>query len=257
MLRDRLKLNADLVELPLEYCCQSTEGFQSVRLRFARRAARVTLLLSCSAALFSSFGCIRPSVPLKSGGVAGQLRVLHARDGERDLGAAVVYLDNGPRPGPDRSQHPATLVFGEDGSIHPSLLAVGVGQRIFLELQVRLLHQPFTYSLSGSPDVPADGAGDLSLQGDDSRELIVGRPGVVRIYCSLHRNERAVIYVSPSPYFSVIDSRGRYGIDDVPAGAYRLVLWSDVVEGTVRSIQVEGGTPLVSNIWIDARKIPR
>lgn len=257
MLRDRLKLKADLVEFPIEYRCQSTEGFQSVCLRFARRAARVILLLSCSAALFSSFGCIRPSVPLKSGGVAGQLRVLHARDGERDLGAAVVYLDNGPLPGPDWSPHPATLVFGEDGSIHPSLLAVGVGQQIFLELQGELLHQPFTYSLSGRPDVPADGAGDLSLQGDDARELIVDRPGVVRIYCSLHRNERAVIYVSPSPYFSVIDARRQYAIDDVPVGAYRLVLWSEAVAGTVRSIQVENGPPLSSNIWIDARKIPR
>ncbi len=215
------------------------------------------LLLSCSAALFLSFGCIRPFGPFQTGGVAGQLRVLHASAEELDLGAAVVYLDDGPRPWPGWPQRPAKLVFGEGGSIDPSLLTVGVGQRIRLELQGGLLHQPFTYSLSGSPDAPADGSGDLPLQGDDSRELTVERPGVVRIYCSLHRNERALIYVSPSPYFSVIDSRGRYGIDDVPAGAYRLVLWSDVVEGTVRSIQVEGGTPLVSNIWIDARKIPQ
>ena len=194
---------------------------------------------------------------LGAGGVAGELRVLRASAGEPDLGAAVVYLDEGPRRWSGWPQRSARLVFGEDGSIEPSLLAVGMGQPIRLELQGGLLHQPFTYSLSGTQGAPAGGPVDLSLEDDDSRELIVERAGVVRIYCSLHRNERAVIFVSPSPYFSVVDSEGRYGINDVAPGSYRLVLWSEVVEGTVRSVQVERGSWLDSNIWIDARKLSR
>jgi plastocyanin len=241
-----------------------------VRLRLALRGlARGTLLLACAAVLCSPLGCRTPLTAFSTGGVAGQLRVLHATAAERDLGAAVVYLaDESPqlanesRQGfglhgwPSPPEPSAQLVFGEDGSIEPALLAVEVGQRIRLELEGGLLHQPFTYSLTGDGQTSTDSAGSLPLA-DDATELVVERPGVVRIYCSLHRNERAVVFVSPSPYFSVIDSGGRYGIEGIPAGAYRLVLWSEVIEGTVRPIRVKGGDRLDENVWIDARKIPQ
>lgn len=229
-----------------------------MRLLLARGGlVRVILLLGCSAVLFSSFGCVGPFGLLQSGGVAGQLRLIHAGAGEQDLGAAVVYLDDGPRRWSGWPLRSAKLVFGEGGSIDPPLLAVSVGQRIQLKMQGGLLHQPFTYSLSADQGAPPNGSGELWSEDNDSRELTVERAGVVRIYCSLHRNERAVIFVSPSPYFSVVDSRGKYEIEDVPAGAYRLVLWSEVVEGTVRSVTVESGSWVASNVWIDARKIPR
>jgi hypothetical protein len=52
---------------------------------------------------------------------------------------------------------------------------------------------------------------------------------VVRIYCSLHPSEGAVVLVSPSPYFAVFHPPGPYEIRNVPPGRYRLEAWGESV----------------------------
>ena len=87
--------------------------------------------------------------------------------------------------------------------------------------------------------------------------LRLDSPGVVRVYCSLHGTERAVVFVSRSPYYDVVDSGGQYAIADVPEGNYQLSIWSEDVQGSIRPIEVHRGSELESTIWIDARKIVR
>jgi hypothetical protein len=185
----------------------------------------------------------------RSGAVHGRLRILHEKtDSPKNLGGTIVYLD---APGQDAlrtsSENP-TLVFGTKGRVEPELLAGHLGQRVRLSFLGDVLHEPFTQVVPGvhQPiEMLADGTLLLSLE----------EAGITRLYCSLHRSERAVIYVALSPFHTLVDSSGLYQIADVPPGEYRLRIWSEPIEGLIRPIEIEAGADLESTIWIDARMI--
>lgn len=191
-----------------------------------------------------------PNVP---GGVWGHLRVLHAAPGEGDLGTAIVYLERvdpaAATPSPSAKPAGAMLSF-DRGRVVPARLAASVGQPIRVEFHGGVLHQPFTVAEDGSRI-------DFVRESETGGRLVLDQPGVFRIYCSLHGDERGVVYAVGSPLFAMVADDGRYGIEPVPVGAYRLVLWSDAVSGPIRSIEVESGARLESPIWIDARKVER
>jgi plastocyanin len=188
-------------------------------------------------------------VVVPSARVHGQLQVLNAPADERPLGAAVVYLKPKGRVAAERASGDLSLTFTSNGRIEPALVAGSPGQRVRVVFEGGVLHQPFTYWLEVRDD-------EL-FSGENSPGLMLENPGVIRIYCSLHGSERAVIFVSESPYYSAVDAEGNYRISRVPEGAYRLVLWSEAVSGPIRSIEVEHGASVRSPIWIDARKMPR
>jgi hypothetical protein len=183
------------------------------------------------------------------GTVEGQLRVIHAHPGEGELGAAVVYLERKQGDARPVSTERPPLVFDGAGRLSPALVAGTVGETIRLVLNEGVLHQPFTISPDGTRL-------DLTIQGGVGT-LALDAPGIQRIYWSLHRSERSLIYAARSPYVSAVDDGGRYGISGVPVGVYRLVLWSEAISGPIRSIEVKSGARLQSPIWIDARKVPR
>jgi hypothetical protein len=73
-------------------------------------------------------------------------------------------------------------------------------------------------------------------------------PGLVRIYCSLHPSERAVVFVAPSPYFATFRPPGSYEIRDVPPGRYRLHAWSESISAEARAVTVQPGAAVAVGI---------
>jgi plastocyanin len=70
---------------------------------------------------------------------------------------------------------------------------------------------------------------DLGLyKPGESRPVTFDKPGAVLLYCSIHRHMDGVVYVTPTPYFAVIDGASgdlKYKIDDVPAGRWIVRTW--------------------------------
>jgi plastocyanin len=57
-------------------------------------------------------------------------------------------------------------------------------------------------------------------------EAPLDRPGVVEITCDIHDEMHAFIVVSRSPLAAVADRDGRFVLDGVPPGRYRVRVWS-------------------------------
>jgi hypothetical protein len=67
---------------------------------------------------------------------------------------------------------------------------------------------------------------DLGLYGPGkSKSVTFDKPGPVFLYCSIHRYMDGVVFVSPTPYTSLVDKDGRYTIRDVPPGEWTLKTW--------------------------------
>ncbi|MBT4838446.1 MAG: hypothetical protein HON94_13980 [Methylococcales bacterium] len=50
--------------------------------------------------------------------------------------------------------------------------------------------------------------------------------GLVKIYCNIHGQMAAFVYVSNSPFFALTDSDGKFEINQIPAGRYQLLAWN-------------------------------
>ena len=75
------------------------------------------------------------------------------------------------------------------------------------------------------------------------KEVVLKRAGPVRLRCSIHSEMRAFLFVSPSTYYGVVDSRGRFSIDQVPYGTYRAEVWNQRM--TLQEIRDSGRSILV------------
>jgi hypothetical protein len=60
----------------------------------------------------------------------------------------------------------------------------------------------------------------------------------------------AYVVVLGTPYFAVADKKGRFTIKDVPAGKYKLVAWSEKLDGLEQEIVVKDGQPLNLDLFI-------
>jgi hypothetical protein len=67
---------------------------------------------------------------------------------------------------------------------------------------------------------------DLGLFGPGKAESVTfDKPGPVTLRCSIHRYMDGVVFVSPTPYTSLVDKDGRYAIANVPPGKWTLRTW--------------------------------
>lgn len=60
-----------------------------------------------------------------------------------------------------------------------------------------------------------------------TRSVKFNRPGISFIFCNIHPQMSAVIIVLSTPYYGITNRAGRVRIEDVPAGRYRLQVWSE------------------------------
>ncbi len=64
---------------------------------------------------------------------------------------------------------------------------------------------------------------DIGLAGKDSKLTVdFPKPGIVKYYCSVHKNMEGTIVVLPSPYYAIVDEPGPFTIENVPAGEWKL-----------------------------------
>lgn len=213
----------------------------------SRRLAAVILLLST--ALLG--GCakldgLRRFDPRRAlaphGDVSGQVRIGRGTDPSA-LGPVVVFLV------PSASRAPASPVVRtirvRGGRPTAPITVVGAGDSVRFASADPIHHRFFARSKRG-----------------DSIEIAVppksvsrpyrprGREGGLRFYCQLHEDEPFLLFVSPSPYYAVVDPRGRYAIPRVPRGAWRLHVWSERIAGSIREIEVDGRGSHEA-IWLD------
>lgn len=152
--------------------------------------------------------------------VSGRISILE-KDNKpsADLGAAVLYLE-GPVATAATAQPVTVEIAITDKTYAPHVVVVPVGSSVRFPN-----HDPFNHNVFS---VSAPNLFDLGLYGrGEARSHTFAYPGLVRVYCNVHPRMVAYVQVMANGYFAQPSADGRFTIDNVPPGRYRLHVWHE------------------------------
>jgi len=209
--------------------------------------------VACAAALASiaAPAARRTSAQAALGGIHGRVRfgelptAAPVRPNVSDLGGAehtvvdrrksVVYLDAVPRRAFDEIPVSRVRMDQRNEQFVPRLLAITVGTTVDFPNSDTKFHNVFSLSKAHPFDLGRYPPGKWGSERFD-------RPGLVRVFCDIHSHMSAYILVFSHPYFAMTDIDGRYEIPNIPAGAYTVMLWSELGTAEPRKITVTDGS---------------
>jgi plastocyanin len=128
----------------------------------------------------------------------------------------VVYLD-GPAASSEQSGSPRKLVQ-RSAKFTPEILVIPVGSVVSFPNEDPVFHNVFSLSKAKEFDLGYYPSGE-------TRTVKFEKPGVVQIYCHIHRDMNAAILVVPNPKYIQPKSDGGYTLPDVPAGTQYVIVW--------------------------------
>jgi plastocyanin len=150
-----------------------------------------------------------------------------------ELKNVVLYLDSVPA---DESPvaPPDLAIAQQHESFQPHVLPVLVGWSVAFPNRDPIFHNVFSLS-----SVKAFDLGRYPQNA--SKSVRFDKPGIVQVFCHIHSDMSAVVFVRPNPYFTVPNDAGHYVIDGVPPGDYRVVAWHERSHPALRHVHVEAG----------------
>ena len=149
---------------------------------------------------------------------------------------AVVYLEG---DFPAAKAEPVARVEQKDLMFAPQLLVVQAGTKVEFPNLDDTFHNIFSYSPAKRFDL-----GRYRTDEKPVPSVMFDTPGVVVLRCEIHEHMRGVILVLTTPHFTVTDLEGRYRLEDLPAGTYRLKTWLDSSTTLERTVQLAADTHL-------------
>ena len=90
-----------------------------------------------------------------------------------------------------------------------------------------------------------------SLQGEIS--LSFQHPDMISVRCDLHGWMQAYVVVAKNPYYAITANGGKFKLDEVPKGHYRLKVWSENLGESEQEIVVEEGKPTKADFILKSR----
>jgi plastocyanin len=166
----------------------------------------------------------------------------------------VIYFDTANTlASPPGSVARPFEVRQEGEAFHPHVLPVPVGSSVDFPNRDPLFHNVFSLSKAKTFDLGRYPQGA-------SKSVRFDRPGAVQVFCHIHSDMSAVIFVTPNEFFATPDQRGTYALERIPPGTYRVTAWHERARPVTAVVQIEPGktTRIDFNIPIaDVEPTPR
>ena len=167
-----------------------------------------------------------------------------------DPPTAVVYLE-GRLPASATNMPPGTNVVLQQGmQFRPALLPVRTGTTVAFPNSDDFYHNVFSYSKPKRFDL-----GRYRKEDRPPATQVFDKPGVVKLFCEIHKHMRGVILVLNTPYFTRTTPKGAYRLDNLPPGKYTLKAWISETQIYEEPVELSAGKTL--HIDFGANVVPK
>jgi plastocyanin len=182
----------------------------------------VLLLSGLTALALSDSPATQPSTRPQGVCVRGKVEISSLWDLHKpDLAHVVVYLASNPILDSIPPAIGAAEVAQRDKAFVPRFLVVPRTTTIDFPNWDHFDHNVFSRSKAG----PGFDLDRYAYGMSKSRQFQTA--GVIQVFCNIHPEMRAIILVTPNPFFTRVDDNGNFAIPGVPPGEYDVVAWND------------------------------
>jgi plastocyanin len=178
--------------------------------------------------------------------VSGQVTI-QERPGDEteDLGNVVVFLEPLGAAARPKSNPTNTVIALQSRQFSPRIRVVMGGSKVEFPNQDPFSHNVFSKT-NGGFDTGVYGRGK-------AKDQTFMEPGVYSLYCNVHPRMTAFVVTLNTPYFTQAGADGRFVVEHVPAGQYKLHVWHDRATEVVRELTVPAAGTGSLRIDLDAR----
>ena len=162
--------------------------------------------------------------------------------------AIVYYVPDGGAPAPTRAS--TAEVMTRDRRFVPRVTVVPVGATVKFPNADPIKHNVFSVSPGNRFDVGLYGKGTGKAE-------TMRAPGVVRLFCNVHRSMSAFVLVLDTPYYTQVDGLGHFALDGVPAGKGTLHVWHPRAESWEQRIDVPAHEPIAVKLEATLPPVPK
>ena len=170
--------------------------------------------------------------------VRGKVQIGGNLDLQRpDLTRVVIFLQEHPALKFNEADLPFVTVAQKNKSFVPNFAAVARGTTIEFPKWDDFDHNVFSRS-KAAPAFDLD-----RYPKGQSKSRVFEKVGVVQIFCNIHPQMRAIIYVTPNRCFTRAQADGTFEIRDIPPGQYEVVAWHERCGDQRQSVELLPGKP--------------
>ena len=181
------------------------------------------------------------AVTLEAGTVQGPVQI-HEKDGRlraslKDCVAILEPVEAAvPVAGPSRPVSIRTV----GKQFLPRVSIATPGTEVAFPNLDHILHNVFSVS-------PGNRFDTAQYQPGDAPKVRVVNPGLVKLYCNIHHQMNAFLWVVTTPFAQLLDGKPGVQFEQVPAGTYRLRLWHP--ESGEKTWTVKVGSGITQGAW--------
>jgi plastocyanin len=168
------------------------------------------------------------------------------RDGRGVDEVVVTAMPAAATIGPSPTLRPAVM-DQKSLAFLPRVLVVAAGTSVEFPNNDSVSHQVYSFSAAKRFQLPL-------YKGQVHPPITFDRPGLVVLGCNIHDAMVGYIYVTDAPYFGATAAGGSLQLKGLPAGDYRVAIWSpfiaDVPASLVRTVHVDSNEPATTRVQL-------
>ncbi|MBT3347775.1 MAG: hypothetical protein HOM84_00165 [Thiotrichales bacterium] len=164
----------------------------------------------------------------------------------------IVYLTK-VKSGKAWGETPADITLDQKGcEFTPFLSIMQNGGKLTAINSDPVLHNLHTYELfTGSIKGPKKTVANVSQpdQGSKVTKTVKLKKGfAMKVECDAHDFMHGFVFVAKSPYYAVVDADGKYTIDNIPAGKYKVKAFNGFLKPGKGKATIKGGDTVTVDI---------
>jgi len=190
-------------------------------------------------------GSVPPAQP-RNDAVTEVRNVIVYLEAAPDRSAGAGTVDDASNDRVDSLRH--GVMAQSDERFEPHVLPVLRGARVDFPNRDDVYHNVFSLSRVRTFDLGRYPKGS-------SKSVNFSKTGIVQVFCHIHSDMSAIVFVLANPFFSAPDANGQYVIDNVPPGEYTIVGWHERTRPVSQRVRVVAGqaTTLNFNLPLETR----